>query len=172
MRAFVRDLSSVLPGVERFNRGGMGLPELVARINRNGANAAIVISLWRGNPGEMTVISSKGEEIINIRLESALLRREVNPTGPSRIRRVDCVLIKTGSSYSAKVLAENIASLLNIEISENVNPNEAPMDKTQSFIWFEDGSSGKILWTHYNTINGTEIGPRIRVSAVRRRSIK
>jgi len=145
----------------------MGLPELVARINQNGANAAIVISLWRGNPGDMTIISSKGEEIINIRLESALLRREVNPTGPSRISRADCLLFKTGSSPSVKALAENIASLLNIEISEQENPNEVPMDKAQSFIWLEDGNSGKILWTHYSSINRTEIGPRIRISAVR-----
>lgn len=172
MRAFVRDLSSVLPGVERFNRGGMGLPELIARINQNGAKAAIVISLWRGNPGEMTILSSKGEETINIRLESTLLRREINPSGPPRIGRVDSVLVKTGSSRSVKALAEDIASLLDIELSEHVNPHEALIDETQSFIWFEDGSSGKILWTHYNTLNGIEVGPRIRVSAVKRRSIE
>ncbi len=172
MRAFARDLSSVLPGVERFNRGGMGLPELVARINQNGAKAAIVISLWRGNPGEMTILSSKGEEIINIRLESALLRREVNPTGPTRISRVDSVVIKTGSSPSVIALAEDISSLLNVELSEHVDPHDALTDETQSFIWLEDGNSGKIFWTHYNTINGIEVGPRIRVSSVRRKRIE
>jgi len=150
----------------------MGLPELVARINQNGAKAAIVISLWRGNPGEMTILSSKGEETINIRLESALLRREVNPAGPSRMSRVDCVLIKKGSSSSVKAFAEDIASLLDIGLSEHVDPHEVLTDTTQSFIWLEDGNSGKILWTHYNTKNGIEVGPRIRVSAVRRRKVE
>jgi len=172
VRAFTRDLSSILPGVERFNRGGMGLPELVARISQNGAKAAIVISMWRGNPGEMTILSSKGEETINIRLESALLRREVNPTGPTRISRVDSVLTKSGSSALVKALAEDIASLLNLDLSERVDPHEALAKDTQSFIWFEDGGSGKILWTHYNTLNGVEVGPRIRVSTVRRKSIE
>ena len=52
VRSFSRDLWSVLPGTERFNRGGMGLTELVSRIHNSGAQAALVISIWRGNPGE------------------------------------------------------------------------------------------------------------------------
>jgi rRNA maturation protein Rpf1 len=170
VRSFTRDLSSVLPGVERFNRGGMGLPELVARIGQNGAKAAIVISMWRGNPGELTILSPNGEEILNIRLESVLLRREVNPSGTTRIRRVEGVLIKSDCSVKVKALAKDIASLLNIGLSERENPHKALADDPQSFIWFEDGGSGKILWTHYDTLNGIEVGPRIRLLAVRRKS--
>jgi rRNA maturation protein Rpf1 len=172
VRTFVRDLSSIFPGVERFNRGGMGLPELVARINQNSAKAAIVISMWRGNPGEMVILSPSGEETINLRLESTLLRREVNTTGPTRIGRVVSVFVKSNSSAQVKALAKEIASLLNLEISERVAPCESLTDETQSFIWFEEGSSGKILWTHYTTLNCTEIGPRIRISKIRRKGMK
>ena len=172
VRTFVRDLSSVLPGVERFNRGGMGLPELIARINQNGAKAAIVVSMWRGNPGEMVVLSPKGEETINIKLESVLLNREVNPTGPTRIGRVSSVLVKTGSSAQVKALAEDITSLLNLGLSERTDPYDSLTDDTHSFIWLEDGGSGKILWTHYTTLKGIEIGPRIRISKIRRKSVE
>jgi rRNA maturation protein Rpf1 len=172
VRSFVRDLSSVLPGVERFNRGGMGLPELVARINQNGAKAAIVISMWRGNPGEMVFLSPKGDEIINIRLESALLCREVNPIGSTRIGRVSSVIIKSGSSEQTKTLAEDISSLLSLDLSERIDSCESLTDATQSFIWLEDGGSGKILWTHYTTPTGVEFGPRIRISTIRRKSIE
>ncbi|MFW9958341.1 MAG: hypothetical protein ACFFCT_09720 [Candidatus Odinarchaeota archaeon] len=168
VRAFARDLSQVLPNVERFNRGRMGLPELISRISQNGAKAAIVISIWQGNPGEMTILSSTGQDTINIRLESVLLRREVNPAGPTRSSRVDCVLIKSGSSAIVKALAEDIASLLDLSLSEQIDAYAALADEAKSFIWLEDSGSGKILWTHYNTHNRIEIGPRIRVSAVRR----
>jgi U3 small nucleolar ribonucleoprotein protein IMP4 len=170
VRSFVRDLSSVLPNLERFNRGGMGLPELVARINQNDARAAIVVSIWRGNPGQMTVLSPKGEETINIRLESVLLRREVNPSRPARTGRIANVLVKSGSRPQVKALAEDIATLLNLDLSEREDPHEYPSDASYSFAWLEDSGSGKILWTHYTTLDGAEIGPRIRISAVRRKS--
>jgi rRNA maturation protein Rpf1 len=172
VRSFVRDLSSVLPGIERFNRGGMGVPELVARINLNGAKAAIVVSMWRGNPGEMVVLSPNGEETITIRLESALLRREVNPTGPTRISRVENVLFKSGSNPQVKALAEDIATLLDLHILEQEAPHEDPTDAIRTYIWLEGVGSEKILWTHYTTLNGAEIGPRIRVSNIKRKKME
>jgi U3 small nucleolar ribonucleoprotein protein IMP4 len=172
VRSFVRDLSSVLPSIERFNRGGMGIPELVARINQNGARAAIVVSMWRGNPAEMVVLSPKGEETITIRLESALLRREVNPSGPTRISRVENVLFKSGSNSQVKALAEDIATLLDLHVLEQEAPHEDSTEPNRSYVWFEGVGSGKILWTHYTTLNGAEIGPRIRVSNIRRNKME
>lgn len=169
VRTFARDLASLLPEIERFNRGGIGLPELVARINQRGAKAAIIISIWKGNPGEMTFLTPAGEESINIRLESVQLRREVSTVASTRIAKVVKVVIKSESSERVKTLANDIASLLNLDISEQSSPSDALTEHNQSFIWFDDADSGKILWTHYNAHDGLETGPRIRVSAVRRK---
>jgi rRNA maturation protein Rpf1 len=168
VRTFVRDLSSVLPEIDRFNRGGMGISELVARIAQNGARAALIISIWKGNPGEMSFISSNGDEILRLKLESVLLRREVNPKGRQRICTIDSIILRLESSEKVRALAEDIATLLNLEVFEQSSPTEVSTEDNRSFIWFEDVGTGKILWTHYATPACIEIGPRIRVSDVRR----
>jgi rRNA maturation protein Rpf1 len=147
----------------------MGLSELTALINQNGAKAAIIISIWKGNPGEMTILSPAGQEVINIRLESVDLRREVSSATPTRIARVEKVIVKSESNDRTKTFANDIASLLNLELSEQFTPSEALTEYNQSFIWLENDDSGKTLWTHYNAHNGLEIGPRILVSTIRRK---
>ncbi len=147
----------------------MSLSELTARINQNGAKAAIIISIWKGNPGEMTILSNAGQEVINIRLDSVHLRREVSSSTSTSIARAKSVVIKSESSERAKALADDIASLLNLNLSEQLNPSGALTEDTQSFIWFEDDDSGEILWTHYDAHDGLEIGPRILVSTFRRK---
>ena len=168
VRSFARDLSAVLPGTERFNRGGMGIIELTSRIGQSGAQAALVISIWRGNPGEITILSSTGQELFKLRLEMALLRREIDPTNKSRVGTIEGAGVKLGSSSSVKELANCLAELLSLSIEELSGPAERHTDKNQTLLWFEDAPSGKILWTHYNTKDLSEIGPRIRINSFRR----
>ncbi len=170
VRSFARDLWSVLAGSERFNRGGMGLTELASRIRQSGAHAALIISIWRGNPGELTILSPQGDELVKLRLESALLRREIDSSNKGRVGAIEGVGVKIGSSDRARDLARDFATLLSLNIKEYSDPAESRSDKKKVLLWFEDAASEKILWTHYNTNDLTEIGPRIRVSSVKRLS--
>ena len=170
VRSFARDLSSVLPGSERFNRGGMGLTELTSRILQSGAQAALVISIWRGNPGEMTILSPQGDELFNLRLESALLSREIDPSYKGRVGTIEGVGVKIGSGSHVWDLARGLAEIMSLNVEELSDPAEKRTDKNRTLLWFEDVPSEKILWTHYNTKDLSEIGPRIRVSSVRRLS--
>ncbi|MCJ7817937.1 MAG: Brix domain-containing protein [Candidatus Thorarchaeota archaeon] len=170
VRSFAHDLTSVLPGSERFNRGGMGLTELISRIRQSGAQAALVISIWRGNPGELTILAPDGEEILKLRLESALLRREIDSSNTGRVGSIEGVGVKIGSSESVRDLAGSFAELLSLNIEELSDPSERRTEKNRTLLWFEDAPSEKILWTHYNTKDLSELGPRIRVSSVRRSS--
>jgi rRNA maturation protein Rpf1 len=172
VRTFVRDLSSILPGIDRFNRGGMGISELVARISQTGSRAALVISIWQGNPGKMTFLSPNGDETLQLKVESALLRRELSPKGPPRVHAVDRIFIKSGSGEIVRTLAEDLAKILDLEVSAQLSPAEALTNDNQSFIWLEEIGGGKILWTHYTAPAYTEIGPRIRVSSIRRPPLK
>lgn len=170
VRTFARDLSSVLPGTERFNRGGMGITELTSRIRQSGAQAALIISIWRGNPGELTVLSPQGDEILKLRLESALLRREIDSSNKGRVGTIEGVGVRSGSSERVWNLARDFATLLSLNVKEYSDPSESRTDKNRALLWFEDAPSDKILWTLYNTKDLSEIGPRIRVSSVRRLS--
>ena len=168
VRSFARDLWTVLPGTERFNRGGMGLTELAARVGQSGANAALVISMWKGNPSLLIFTTSTGNEVVTIRMESAKLRREVNTTKITRFVGIAGVFIKSGSSEKTRELGEVLSTFLNIEMLEIANPDDAKVEKNWSLIWLEDMPSEKILWTHYLSRDGIEIGPRIRVTSIRR----
>ncbi|MHA2353284.1 MAG: hypothetical protein ACXABX_09215 [Candidatus Thorarchaeota archaeon] len=146
----------------------MGLTELAARVGQSGAKAALVISMWKGNPGILSFTSSSGEELATIKMESAKLRREVNPTKKNRIVGTAGVFIESGSSTETCELGEVLASFLNVEIFEVTNPEDAQVEENWSLIWLKDLPSGKILWTHYLSTNRIEIGPRIRVTSIRR----
>ncbi|MHA2079974.1 MAG: hypothetical protein ACW99H_02395 [Candidatus Thorarchaeota archaeon] len=159
----------MLPGTERFNRGGMGLTELAARVGQSGASAALVISMWKGNPSLLIFTTSTGDEVVTIKMESAKLRREVNPTKNSRFVGTAGVFIKSGSSDKTRDLGEVLASFLNVELLEIADPADVQVGKNWSLVWLEDMPSGKILWTHYHSRSGNEIGPRIRVTSIRRK---
>ena len=146
----------------------MGLPELASRIRQSSAQAALIISIWKGNPGELTILSSQGKELLKLRLESALLRREIDSSNKGRVGSIEGVGVKTGSSSYVWDLARSLAEIMSLNIEELDNPTEKHTEKNRALLWFEDAPSGKILWTHYNTKDLAEIGPRIRVNSVRR----
>ena len=149
----------------------MGLTELASRIRQSGAQAALVISIWRGNPGEMTIISPQGDELFKLRLESALLRREIDPSNKGRVGTILGVGVKVGSNDCVWDFARGFAELLSLNVEEYSDPSESRTEKNRALIWFEDAPSEKILWTHYNTKDLSEIGPRIRVNSVRRLNV-
>ncbi len=169
VRTFIKDLCTVIPGSERFNRGSMSLSELVSRIKQVSALGAMVISMFRGNPGTIQLINSDGIEIFQIKMESALLRREIQPAKETRIKTIRKIYVQNESSEETKAFASVIAdivglspiSIASVTEFENGSANE-------SYMWFQDHSDGKILWTHYNSATKTEIGPRVRAFSFRR----
>lgn len=166
MRSFARDLWTVLPNTERFNRGGQGLSEIAARVRLTGAHAALIISMWKGNPSILSFTSSSEKELASIKVEMAMLRREVN-AAKKRINRVIGVFVESNSSDKTSALGEMLASFLDLELAEVIQLDTTKHEPNQSLIWLQDAPSGKILWKHYHTTDGTEIGPRIRVTSFR-----
>lgn len=169
VRSFARDLSSVFPESERFNRGSMSVEELVSRIRQSGANAALVISIWKGNPGELTLLTGSGEEFLKIRLDSALLRRETNPMFRKRISGIGSACAKLGCSTKVLELSKDLASILDVPLRQAQSPEELRDDTNKTVLWFDDAPSGKILWTHYTSQDADEIGPRMTISTIWRR---
>ncbi len=157
-----------MPGSEKFNRGSMGLEELISRIHVSGSKAALVITHYRGNPGDILIYDSSGNEHLRIRLESAVLRREVLPDRKIRIHGVHSVTVEPESSSQTLGLAREIASLLDFELQETdeVRP-VGDEGRHRVDIRFSDIDKSKTLWTHYHAADGVEVGPRIRVKFIR-----
>jgi hypothetical protein len=145
----------------------MGLSEIAARVRQTGANAALIISMWKGNPSILSFTTSAAEEFASIKIEMAMLRREVS-TSKLRTNKVSGVFVESQSSEKTCFLGELLADLLNIELREVPLIDPTILDPGQTLIWLQDEPSGKILWTHYHTTDAIEMGPRIRVVSIRR----
>jgi rRNA maturation protein Rpf1 len=145
----------------------MGLSEIAARVRQTGANAALIISMWKGNPSILSFTSSSAEELASIKIEMAMLRREVS-TKKLRTNAVLGVFVESQSSDKTHALGELLSTLLNLELREVSHIDSTTLVSGQTMIWLQDDTSGKILWTHYHTTDGTEMGPRIRVTSIRR----
>lgn len=144
----------------------MGLGELGSRIFQSGAKAAIVISMWRGNPGELLFIDSQGRELATIRIESALLRRETFPSGKLKVTSLMTISTKTDSPDSVRALATLLQKTLDLPVEYHIEPPITGI-LGQCILWLESTPSGKIIWTHYHGLDGAEIGPRIRIKDLR-----
>jgi hypothetical protein len=145
----------------------MGLSELISKISASDAECAIVVSTWRGNPGDLTFLLPTGQEALVLRVEGTKLRREMSENGRVRIGKLGCVALKSGSEKDAIEIGRLIASFFRASVVEVPSP---PSDGNpgEAAAWFETMPSGKILWTFYHMLDGTEIGPRIRVRILRR----
>ncbi len=167
IRSFIRDLSVVLPDSERFNRGGTSRSELVARIKSSGARAALVVTMYKGNPGRIHVVMPSGEDRFIIYLEAAVLRREVCRGLKQEVSGLSALAVKYGSSGMTQRLGELVGTLLDWPA---VRSERVPVDPGAPagavVMWFQDLRGERTLWTHYSARDGTEVGPRIRVRAI------
>ena len=167
VRSFVRDLWAVLPGTERFNRGGMSIAELSSRIKQSSASAAIVVSLFKGNPRSLQILSPDGEQLMEVRMESAKLRREVTSSRNPRMRAIHSIVIQSGAGEQTRAIAEMLSNLLNTPIAESMGiVAVGTKGSNEVVVWLQDLPTGKTLWTHYHAKDGLEIGPRIRITSV------
>ncbi|MFX0108382.1 MAG: hypothetical protein ACFE7R_08870, partial [Candidatus Hodarchaeota archaeon] len=100
----------------------MSLKELCSRIGQSGANAAIVISIFRGNPSRLQFVNPNCESILELSIESATLRREVGISKGLRGGKINYITIHPESSGKTRLLAELLKGILVIEIVESNQP--------------------------------------------------
>lgn len=170
VRTFARDLSTVLPDSYRFNRGGMSLNELISKITQDNANAALVISTYRGNPSNIQFLQRDGIVHYELHLESAVLRREVANDVRNRIDKITMVVTLLNSSELLKKFAQYLSSLLSVPIATFSSVNDVTIGTSnQAFILLQE-SGRKIHWSWHLATNHVELGPRIRITRLRSKS--
>ena len=125
--------------------------------------------MFRGNPGTLQLLSPEGTTLFEIKIESALLRREIQTKKIARIKTNPGIFIKDDSSEETIVFATQFANILGVPIINAESVDAVKPDKKQAiFMWFQDLSDGKVLWTQYLTSDKIEIGPRVRAFKIRR----
>ncbi len=166
VRSFVRDLSTVIPDSERFNRGSLNQEELFARVHQTGAQAIIVVTIFRGNPDALMFYNEQGDLILEVNIESAILRREVNRTKTPRIHEISYLCVRPESNEETRILSNFLSSLFNVDAMEMSDIPLLENGDHQAVSWLESTGS-RIIWTYYHARTGNEIGPRVRIKSIK-----
>jgi len=145
----------------------MSVAILSSRIKQSRASAAIVVSLFKGNPRSLQILSPDGAQLMEVRMESAKLRREVTSSRSPKMLAIHSIFIQNGAGEQTRAIAEMLSKLLDAPFAESTGiVAVGSKGANKVAIWLQDLPTGKILWTHYHAKDGLEIGPRMRISSV------
>ena len=143
----------------------MNMSELLSRAKGLGCNQVVIVSIYRGNPGRIRFLTPDGKEQLILFLQSAALRREIYSGPKTRMHGLQGIYVKAGSSSKTKRVAEFIGNMTATEMrdAEEIGPTDDGTNKVM--FWFQD-MNGDVLWTGFQTSDGAEIGPRVKISRV------
>jgi rRNA maturation protein Rpf1 len=145
----------------------MSIAELSSRIKQSRASAAIVVSLFKGNPRSLQILSPDGGQIMEVRVESAKLRREVTSSHSPKMRNIHSIAVQSEAGEQTRAIAEMLSSLLDAPIAESLEiVAVGSKGMNEVMVWLQDFPTGKTLWTFYHAKDGLEIGPRMRITSV------
>jgi rRNA maturation protein Rpf1 len=147
----------------------MSLDELIARTRESGARAVLMVSISRGNPHELRIVSAAGGEMLSALIESMQLRREVQPSKAIRITGLLEITISESASDQAREIAETMSSLLDVPLK--ATGSIIPLGEQgihRAIMRLTDLPQGRLIWTYHHADDGIEIGPRVRIFSVRR----
>lgn len=147
----------------------MSLDELVSRIGQLEASAAFVISSHKGNPGKIQIIDDKGKHVYELQIESALLRRETAKEDRIRVKDTSGIFIDRACSTNTKSFATFLADILDLPLIEVVGVSQMKTDEASAIVAIHlHEENDRVHWTAFHTSDLNEIGPRVRISCIRR----
>ncbi len=166
VRSFVRELCIVFPNVIRLTRGGLSLDEVLARARSVNAKAVLVVTIHKGNPGRIRFVTPDGKEQMVLFIESAALKREIYRGPKTRVHGLEGVYLQSSVSNNTRLVAGFIAALVDMRLKEVEKIPQLELEQNKVIFWFRDTEKNKTLWTCYQTKDGAEIGPRVRIRSI------
>jgi rRNA maturation protein Rpf1 len=161
----------VIPGAIKVNRGKMSIKDVAAKTLELNANVAIIVSVYRGNPGKIWFlhVTENSYQWIppDILLAGVKLQREFGrikiPT-PHKL----AIMVSKEAEEEQKKLAEALSKILESPLiygSPN-RKNNLTKYQTKGFdiiLYIDHDPQFKAALKFIQTENTREIGPRIRI---------
>lgn len=148
------------------------MSELISRINQSHARAAFVITTFKGNPGDLQILTPDGSTPYEVRMESAALRREVSPDAKHRINKLATIAALKNSEEKTMQFSEYWASLMGLDLSVVESLDDLITGSSGHAFALLRNAGGKVHWSFHHAQDGVEIGPRIRILGLRRPTIE
>ncbi len=169
-RSLCNDLVKVIPGAVKVNRGKMSIKDVAAKTLELNANAAIIISVYRGNPGKIWFLQvteqSYGWVPPDILLAGVKLQREFGYFKLSPFRKL-AVTISEETKDELEKLARALSNILKVPlIYIPISHKELLKQQVKDFdvaLHVDNDPQFKAAIKFIQNVDGKEIGPRIRI---------
>lgn len=148
------------------------MSELLSRVNQSQAKAVFVITTFKGNPGDLQIITPDGSTPYSVRMESAALCREVSPDIKHRINSLATIAVLADAEEKTKQFSQYWASLMGLDLATVESLDELITGSSGRAFALLRNAGGKVHWSFYHAKDGVEIGPRIRIPGLRRPDIE
>lgn len=166
MRTLCRDLSHVIPGILRVNRGKMSKNEVAEKALEVKAKKVIIINRWKGGPGKIELFNLDLGKLQPapplIYLRGVRLRREI-PGALIRGRRIKTLAVEKPSNPTVEVEKFKNALKNFFDIPE-VSQEEAQSGMYDALMRINIDQTGRMIVTFIFAAEGKETGPRMMIS--------
>ena len=167
VRAFCRDLSHVIPGTLRVNRGKLSKMGVAGKALELKAEKVAIIDRWKGGPGKIQLFRVAGEEGLKlippiIYLRSVTLRREI-PGAIIKGRRIKSIAIEEPPNTTSNMekFKNACSEFFEIPIISQSEVLEGKYDASMKI--FTD-NAGYLIVTFILLPEKIETGPRMKIS--------
>ncbi|MHA1583005.1 MAG: hypothetical protein ACTSYM_11010 [Candidatus Baldrarchaeia archaeon] len=169
-RSLCNDLVKVIPGAVKVNRGKMNIKDVAAKTLELNANTAIIISVYRGNPGKIWFLQVTEHSYRwvppDILLAGVKLQREFGYFKLPPFRKL-AVIVPEETKDELEKLAKALSNILKVPlIYTSMDHKELLKQQAKDFdivLYVDNDPRFKAVIKFIQTTDGKEIGPRIRI---------
>jgi len=162
IRTFCNDLTRVILGMVRVNRGKMSMDEVAEEALEQGADRVIIVDRWQGGLGKIEFfhIGALGLTSFSpsLYLAGIRLQREFQP---AKLKPLHSLVITQSDDDSLR-MADTLSKFLNIPVL----PEKEALLKYQVAMHISSDAKRRVQITFMLLPQKVEIGPRITLSPV------
>jgi len=157
IRTLCNDLTRVIPGILRVNRGKMSMDEVAEKALECGADRVFIVDRWQGGPGKIEFFHIGAVGLVPVSpilyVAGIRLQREFAPTKLNPVHS----LVITQSIDNSMQVADFLSKFFNLPV---LIENEA-LSKYEVAMRVSHDATGQVQITFMLLPQKIEIGPRI-----------
>ncbi|MEM3551327.1 MAG: hypothetical protein QXN87_06920 [Candidatus Bathyarchaeia archaeon] len=167
IRTFCKDLSCIIPGTIRINRGKLSLKEVAEKAIESNVEKIILVDRWKAGPGKIQLFKIERGDLKPtpplIYLRGVKLRREFREV-PPKGRRIKSIFIAASSASSeVEKLERALSEFLEVPL---ISIDSSDRDDFDALIEVGEELSGSITVKVRLIPELFEVGPRMNISHI------
>lgn len=162
IRTFCNELSRMIPGIVRVNRGKMSADEVAEKALECEADRIVIVDRRHGGPGDIKLFKIGETGLVStppvIHVAGIRLQRDF---GSSRSRSAGYIVVVSDDKGESLRLSDAVSVFFNLPI----RPMQSFLEETATQMYVSKDKAGRVAMTFMSGLH-REVGPRIVVSGL------